>query len=419
MRRRMWLVLVLFVGMLLLAAGLTEAQEPGAPGQQVTLAESVSNIFTYQGRLLRDGQPVNGNCDFQFQLWDAASAGTQIGTTQTLTNVPVTNGVFTAQLNFGGGRFQGDARWLAIYVRYPAGSGSYQLLSPRQALTAVPYGFSLQPGAEVRTGDIVARINGLHVVAGTPPRLYFYGLYGNGTWGVWGESDSGLGIRGTTNTGTGVHGYASATSGDPVAVYGRAQAPNGRAGEFSNTATSGEAVGLYASSDQGTAIMAAGTGKIKSAAKSYLWISGNALVKNLSSDTTSWDMLANGAAQVKSGGSTGVKYIYYPVTIPSVLYGQPVKLTKLTVYYKCQDGSKNYITATVLNRQTDADSAVTIINDPVDRGSNVAAFYTLNLTSNNVLSADQGGLGLYLSLNFSDNTNYIQIGGIRLELEHQ
>ncbi|MBC7234032.1 MAG: hypothetical protein H5T68_12415 [Chloroflexi bacterium] len=377
MKRRRFVQTVFCLVLLLVAVGLTQAQEPVAPSQQVSMAGPVSNEFTYQGRLLRDGSPVNGNCDFQFQLWDAASGGTQVGSTQTLTNVPVNNGIFTVQLSFSGRPFTGDARWLQIYVRYPAGSGSYQLLTPRQPLTAVPYGFSLQPGATVVSGDAEATLTGVQL-AGWPPTFYPYGVYGRGTWGVWGSSDLGLGVRGTSDSG----------------------------------------IGVYGSSTTGTAIYAAGTGTIKSAAKSYLWISGNSLVKNLSGDTTRWDMTLNGGAQVYRGSATGGKTIYYPITIPAVLYGQPVTLTKLTVYYKCQDGSKNYIDRTALYRQTDADSNVQIIDDSTNRTSNTATSYTLNLTSHNTLSADQGGLGLFLVLHFEDDTNYVQIGGVRLELEH-
>ncbi|MBC7262112.1 MAG: hypothetical protein H5T63_08865 [Chloroflexi bacterium] len=378
MKGRWIAVTVLCLIALLVAVGLVQAQDAAGQSGQASAAAPVSNEFTYQGRLLKDGNPVNGNCDFQFQLWDAASGGTQVGTTLTKTNIPVTNGVFTVQLAFGGSPFTGDARWLQIFVRHPAGSGSYQLLSPRQPLTAVPYGMSLKPAARVVSGDSEAELAGVYIRV-TPPAFYPFGVYGSGMWGVWGYSDSGLGVRGTSNSGTAV----------------------------------------YASSTSGTAIYAGGTGKIQSTAESYLWISGNSLVKNLSGDTTRWDMTTNGGALIYRGSASGGKSVYYPITIPAVLYGQPVRVTKLTVYYKCQDGSKNYITDTVLRKQTDADSSVTIVFDNTDRTSNTATSYTLNLTTDNELSADQGALCLYFNLAFADDTNYVQIGGIRLELEHQ
>lgn len=420
MKTRTLFTIVLCVGLLLMAVSLSQAQESVPQSQDMTLLDTVGNAFTYQGRLLMDGNPVNGNCDFQFSLWDAESGGTQIGSTQTKANVGVSNGLFSVALDFGGGRFTGDARWLAISVRYPAGSGSYQALTPRQPLTAVPYALSLRPGATVRSGDSEATLTGVHIVAGMPPRFYPYGVYGSGMWGVWGYSTTALGVRGesTDSAGVGVWGLASSTTGNTHGVYGKAQSPDGHGGYFDNTATSGAAIGLYAKSDQGVAISAGGTGRIQSTAKSYVWISGNSLMKNLASDTTRWDLQPNGGALIWRGSATGSKYIYYPVTMPSVLYGQPVKLTKLTVYYRCEDGTKNYITNTGLSKQTDADSHEWIVSDGTDRTSNSATSYSLNLTSNNILSADQGGVGVQLYLHFEDDSYYVQIGGIRLELEH-
>ena len=94
---------------------------------------------------MQSGSPVNGACDFKVNLWDAASGGTQIGSTQALTSVTVSNGLFTVQLDFGASAFTGDARWLEIAVRCPAGSGSYTTLATRQAVTPAPYALAL-PG---------------------------------------------------------------------------------------------------------------------------------------------------------------------------------------------------------------------------------------------------------------------------------
>ena len=121
--------------LLALAVGIGQAQGPGSAGIQASLGTA----FTYQGQLKQDGSPVNGNCDFFFTLWDAETGGNQIGPDQQKDNVPVTNGYFTVELDFGDSAFQGDARWLEIAVCCPAGSGSYTTLAPRQALTAAPY----------------------------------------------------------------------------------------------------------------------------------------------------------------------------------------------------------------------------------------------------------------------------------------
>ncbi len=142
------LALVIGVGAWRVQAQDAEPDDVAPPTSldDVMIPQSLAgSAFTYQGRLTSGGAPVNGQCDFQFSLFDAASAGTQIGSTQPATNVSVMNGLFTVAIDFGGGAFNGAARWLEIGVRCPAGSGSYTTLSPRQALHAAPYALAL-PG---------------------------------------------------------------------------------------------------------------------------------------------------------------------------------------------------------------------------------------------------------------------------------
>ncbi len=116
--------------LLVLMTGLAVAQAPDAT--------PLGTSFTYQGELLSSGTPYSGTCDFQFGLYDAATMGTAVGELTT-TDIAVSEGIFTTQLDFGSDKFTGDNRWLEIWVRCPAGSGTYQPLSPRQALTAAPY----------------------------------------------------------------------------------------------------------------------------------------------------------------------------------------------------------------------------------------------------------------------------------------
>jgi hypothetical protein len=121
---------------LVTSASLAQGTEPQAGAQpQAPLGTG----FTYQGQLKSGGTPYSGACDLRFRLWDALSSGAQIGAAQTSTDVSLAEGYFTVQLDFGASAFPGDARWLEIEVRCPAGAGSYTLLSPRQPLTAAPY----------------------------------------------------------------------------------------------------------------------------------------------------------------------------------------------------------------------------------------------------------------------------------------
>ncbi|GMU81614.1 MAG: hypothetical protein AMXMBFR47_14850 [Planctomycetota bacterium] len=103
----------------------------------------VGSAFTYQGSLFQDGAAVSENCDFQFRLWNDPVAGAPVGAAIALNNVPVDGGHFAAQLDFGAAAFGGQARWLEISVRRPAGVGPWQTLTPRQALTPAPYAIGL------------------------------------------------------------------------------------------------------------------------------------------------------------------------------------------------------------------------------------------------------------------------------------
>jgi hypothetical protein len=150
---------------------------------------------------------------------------------------------------------------------------------------------------------------------------------------------------------------------------------------------------------------------------SYVFVPGTAFVKNTSDDSTRW-ATSGGAAIIRRGTTAGDKHIRIPITIPAVLYGQPVRVTSVRVYYRCQDGTNNYITETELYKMTDADSFVSLVNDSTNRQSNTAASYTLATDSaQNTLSENQGILTLRLRLNFADDNDYVQIGGVRLTLE--
>ncbi len=111
-------------------------------------ASAATTAFTYQGKLTDSaGVPLTGSYDMTFKLFDAATAGAQVGSTVTLTGVAVSAGLFTVGLDFGAAPFSaGAARWLETAV---AGT----VLSPRVALGASPYAlFSAAPWATSAAG---------------------------------------------------------------------------------------------------------------------------------------------------------------------------------------------------------------------------------------------------------------------------
>jgi hypothetical protein len=118
-----------------------------------------STEFTYQGRLLDSNLPPTANYDFEFSLWDSLVAGTQAGTTQTVTGVAVSSGIFTVRLDFGA-NFPGAARFLQIAMR-PTGPGAYTLLAPRQPLTSAPYSVKSLNADTATTASDAIRLGGL------------------------------------------------------------------------------------------------------------------------------------------------------------------------------------------------------------------------------------------------------------------
>ena len=105
----------------------------------VSTANAQGTAFSYQGRLTDNGAPPNGNYDLRFTIYDALTAGNQVGTPLTNRPVALSNGLFTVALDFGAGVFSGPNRWLEIGVRTNGSVGAYATLAPRQTITPSPY----------------------------------------------------------------------------------------------------------------------------------------------------------------------------------------------------------------------------------------------------------------------------------------
>ena len=108
-------------------------------------ADAQTTTFTYQGKLTDSVNLANCTFDFQFKLFDTATVGTgtQQGTTVTVSNVTVTAGIFTVQLDFGAAVFTGANRFLEIAVKQTTAS-TFTTLTPRQAVTPNPYAIHAQ-----------------------------------------------------------------------------------------------------------------------------------------------------------------------------------------------------------------------------------------------------------------------------------
>ncbi len=145
-------------------------------------ARAQGTAFTYQGRLNDGANPANGTYDLRFALFNADSGGAQQGGLLTNTPTAVSNGLFTVTLDFGS-QFPGAARWLEIAVR-TNGGGAFTALTPRQALTAIPYAIAAGnlsgplAAAQISGSIPVAQITGTLPLAQLPASLVTNGATG-------------------------------------------------------------------------------------------------------------------------------------------------------------------------------------------------------------------------------------------------
>ncbi len=235
--------------------GPAYAQDP-APQSRAIIQAGVGTAFTYQGRLLYDGSPIDGDtCQMYFGLWDAASGGNSIGGVEEKI-VTFKDGYFSVELDFGEDVFQGEPRWLAVGVRCPAVQGPLVWLDGRIPLNPTPYALSLRPGAVIRgdgptlievensnteggsvavKGVMTGTVGATDAIAGFNNSMDedSSGVYGQGGYyGVHGVSNgSGLaaGVYGD-NTGTGIGVKATSWSGPGL----HASSVTGIAAKFEN-----------------------------------------------------------------------------------------------------------------------------------------------------------------------------------------
>ena len=277
-----------------------QAQESPSGIESTTVA--LGTGFNYLGQVAdAAGNPIDGACDLRFGLYDAVVDGAKVGEV-TRPNQPVADGLFAVQLDFGT-VFSGNARWLEIEVRCPAGDGNYITLSPRQEMSAVPYALSVRPGARIEgsvpgtgfeaglrvtnsspdspialfgittatsgpaTGVAGGNaspegiaVSGYSSPAGTGVRGVAFngvGVWGSSvdTSGVYGESTNGAGIRGRSQTSWGVVGDSISQTG----VVGRSQTWIGVYGESASADGTGvqgiaNGIGVWGGSVDGTGV---------------------------------------------------------------------------------------------------------------------------------------------------------------------
>jgi hypothetical protein len=378
---------IALISLFAITARIVFAENEGPNGGEALSGQVDENVLNYipvQGKLTDStGNPLNGDYSIAFRLYDVDTGGTALCQDTNLVNV--VNGLFSSNI-WGdcADHITGQQLYLGIEVE---GNGE---MEPRQPIFAVPYAWSLRPGASI--------------IGAVGP-------------------DAILHIENWDPNGRGLRAYAMSSTGINYGVVGASKSPDGLGGYFYNN---GGGTGLRADSDTGVAIKASGSGIIQSSALSYVWVSGNGLRPYLQSDSTIIDMDTVGGAKVTRGATGGNKNVMLPITITGPLYGQSVKVTGLDIYF-VSNTEFDVITAVLLRRQTGvcstSDCYETILADSADYGCDDAVSPTgcvqhWDLSANNILTADSGVLYLTIELAFGGAPNWVDIGGIRLTLEH-
>lgn len=346
-------------------ADFPEVADEGSEGQEdaegVTIAAQPPYTMNYQGYLTdNSGIPLNGTYALRFWLYDAAAAGNLEWGPETINGVQVRNGLFSVVLG-GTLALQPNDFDEALFLQVAVNG---VILSARQPVRTVAYAFGLVPGAEV-SGD---------------PQGTTYGLYVNNTGSD--DSDRGIYAKGRQ------YGlYVEETGAGNVAI---------KSPDFVEA------------------------GGYKSTGDSYLWVPGTAGISGTSAGATvNVRISLEGSAILEVTSAGANKYFYLPVSLPTQLYGQEVRVEQMCVYYKTTNAG-SYIDQTRLYKVTAAGSGASLIDDATNRTSTSAGSYCLTPGASTpyTLTAGAGALNAQLRLDFASTSHDITIGGIRIRLGH-
>jgi len=226
----------------------------------VAIGAPLGTAFTYQGRLAHQGQPLDGSADLRFTLWDAAGGGNPVGPPVAVDGLTVSDGLVTAEIDFGLSPFAGEERWLEIAVRSPAGGGDFVTLLPRQALRATPYAlFALSGNAGPQGPPGPPGIDGPPGPEGPPGDSHWL-LSGDITYYTAGSvgvgTDAPAAALDVVGSAQGIRGESTASSGPAYGVYGQSHSADVESfGVYGiATASTGDTIGVFGESASATGV---------------------------------------------------------------------------------------------------------------------------------------------------------------------
>jgi hypothetical protein len=189
----------------------------------------------------------------------------------------VNNGLFTAELDFGSGVFNGMSYWLEIGVR-SNNSGAFILLNPRQELTPAPYGIYAETAGGIvglvsqsNTNDAPNLIGGSSVnfvsngvigatISGGGTTYWLGSAYTNSVTGSFGTVGGGLGNSASGAYSTVSGGYGNQANGIGSFVGGGGSDGNNYQGNVAGGNTSSVGGGENNTAGGNTSTVAGGGG---------------------------------------------------------------------------------------------------------------------------------------------------------------
>lgn len=187
----------------------------------------VADAITYQGYLTDENDvPLNGTFQMRFIIFNDPVAGATLWDSGNL-NIPVNDGLFSAQLLINTDIFNGEELWVSQIV-------DGETLTPRQEILPAPMAHTLRPGAVIKgTASAIPNNYTLDVTMNNDALAFNRGaIAGVSTTGnaIYGLAENGRAIYGQTQDGYAVYGFD-----------GGSQANRGYGGYFYST----NGIGVY------------------------------------------------------------------------------------------------------------------------------------------------------------------------------
>jgi hypothetical protein len=197
---------------------------------------------------LNGGLPANGSYDLMFTLFNTNCNGAAIAGPVTNSATVVSNGLFTATIDFGAGVFAGSNCWLEIAVQ-TNGGGGFTTLAPRQQVTPTPYAiYSANAGTAITASTAGSATTASSATSATTAATAnnFSGSLAGDVTGTQGSTVvSGVGGQSAASVASGTAAANAATSANtPNTIVQRDASGNFVAGTITAASYSGSGAGL-------------------------------------------------------------------------------------------------------------------------------------------------------------------------------